>query len=65
MLIDTIVLYILILIIRLIDPELESRSQECEKAKHSAPIISQSFEINLNGICYTVETFGVMNFVLI
>ena len=40
----------------LIDVYFESRSQECEKAKTSVPIISQSFELILNGIWYTIET---------
>ena len=49
--IDTIELYILILI----DLDLVSTSQECEK-KSSVPIISQSFRNDLDLIYCTVET---------
>ena len=34
---------------------LDSKSQECEKAKTSAPVISQGFSMDLGGIWYTVE----------
>ena len=52
--IPTVRLYILILTKVTLD--LDSSSQECEKAKTSEPIISQGFSIDLDGILCTVDT---------
>ena len=40
----------------LIDIDLDSRSQKCEKAKQLLTNYPTKFLINLNGIWYTVET---------
>ena len=45
----------------LIDLDLDSRSQGCEKANTSAPIISQRFLFDLNRSWFTVEIDGLMN----
>ena len=51
MMIDTIVHYIS----SLIDLDLDSRSQECEKAKTSCANYLTKFSIDLNGMWYSVE----------
>ena len=42
--------------ISLIDPDLDLRSQECEKAKTFCTNYFTKFSINLNGIWHTAET---------
>ena len=52
MMIDTIVHFYT----SLIDLDLDSRSQECKKAKNFCFSYLTVFSINLDGICYTVKT---------
>ena len=45
--------------------DLDSRSQECEKTKSSAPIISQSFQLVWMEFGLLLRLVGVMNLILI
>ena len=49
----------------LIDLSLDSRSQECEKAKTCAPIISQSFQSTWMEFSLLLRLVGVMNLILV
>ena len=50
---------------RLIDLDLDSMSQECEKAKTSAPIILQSFQLIWMEIGTLLRIVGMMNLIII
>ena len=50
--------------ISLIDLDLDSRSQECKKAKSSAPIISQSFPLIWMEFALPLRHDGVLNHIL-
>ena len=49
----------------LIDLELDSKSQECEKAKTSTPIISQTFQLIWIEFGMLLRLVDVMNLILV